>query len=80
MGGIINQEGLIYGQNGQVREPGSVGFRICSQAPFLSVLLGCIIGLLLFGLGSNKDSRGKVPVPGGPHKKARQLTGQQKSG
>jgi len=42
--------------------------------PFYSVLLGCIIRvLLLFGLGWNKDSRGNGPVPGGPHRKARQL-------
>lgn len=45
------------------------------RRPFYSVLLGCIIRvLLLFGLGCNKDSRGNGPVPGGPHRKARQLT------
>lgn len=70
MCGIINQEGLIYEQNGQVREIGSVGVRVCSRAPFTcpsySVLLGCIIGVLLsFGLGCNKDCRGNGPASGG---------------
>lgn len=72
------QEGLLYGRNGPIREPGSVGLWISSQVPFpcpfCSVLLGSIIGVSLFGLECNKDSRGNDPVPRGPHRKARQLT------